>query len=96
MHEARGTPGQHEPRAGLIEEGALVDALKKGRPGFVAVDVYEEEPVVGGTHPLLALPNLINMLGADIAELYSRYRLRFDRAATNKCEIVPLRRGNGV
>ena len=37
-------------RAGLIEEGALVDALKKGRPGFGAVDVYEEEPVVGGAH----------------------------------------------
>ena len=95
MHEARGTPGQHEPRAGLIEEGALVDALKKGRPGFAAVDVYEEEPV-GGTHPLLALPNSINMLGAHIPELYSRYRLRFDRAATNKLEVVPLRRGNGV
>jgi hypothetical protein len=46
-------------RAGLIEEGALVDALKKGRPGFAAVDVYEEEPVVGGAHPLLALPNAL-------------------------------------
>src|SRR6478672_13680571 len=46
-------------RAGLIEEGALVEALKKGRPGFAAVDVYEEEPVVGGAHPLLALPNAL-------------------------------------
>lgn len=46
-------------RAGLIEEGALVAALKKGRPGYAAVDVYEDEPVVGGNHPLLALPNAL-------------------------------------
>ncbi len=46
-------------RAGLIAEGALVDALKKGRPGFGAIDVYEEEPVVGGHHPLLKMPNVV-------------------------------------
>ena len=46
-------------RAGLIEEGALEAALKKGRPGFAAVDVYEDEPLVGGNHPLLKLPNAI-------------------------------------
>ena len=33
-------------RAPLIEPGALVEALRKGRPGMAAVDVYEEEPVV--------------------------------------------------
>ncbi len=46
-------------RADLIEPGALVEALKAGRPGMAAVDVYEEEPVVGGRHPLLSLPNAI-------------------------------------
>jgi D-3-phosphoglycerate dehydrogenase / 2-oxoglutarate reductase len=46
-------------RAGLIAEGALVEALKKGRPGFGAIDVYEEEPVVGGHHPLLKMPNVV-------------------------------------
>jgi D-3-phosphoglycerate dehydrogenase len=46
-------------RAGLIEEGALVEALKKGRPGFAAVDVFEDEPVVGGNHPLLKMPNAL-------------------------------------
>ena len=46
-------------RADLIEPGALVAALKAGRPGMAAVDVYEEEPVVGGKHPLLALPNAL-------------------------------------
>ena len=32
-------------RAPLIERGALVEALRAGRPGMAAVDVYEEEPV---------------------------------------------------
>jgi len=46
-------------RAELIEEGALVEALRSGRPGFAAVDVYEREPVMGGNHPLLAMPNVL-------------------------------------
>ena len=46
-------------RAPLIEEGALVEALKAGRPGLAAVDVFEKEPVVGAEHPLLTLPNVI-------------------------------------
>lgn len=46
-------------RAGLIEEGALVAALKNGCPGMAAVDVYEKEPVMNGDHPLLALPNVV-------------------------------------
>lgn len=46
-------------RAGLIEEGALVAALQQGRPGMAAVDVYEKEPVLGGDHPLLSMPNVV-------------------------------------
>jgi len=46
-------------RAPLIEPGALVAALKAGRPGKAAVDVYEEEPVTGGKHPLLAMDNVV-------------------------------------
>ena len=46
-------------RAPLIEPGALEHALKAGRPGMAAVDVYEEEPVTGGKHPLLALENCV-------------------------------------
>ncbi|TMA12933.1 MAG: D-2-hydroxyacid dehydrogenase family protein [Deltaproteobacteria bacterium] len=46
-------------RAGLIAEGALVDALKAGRPGFAAVDVFEDEPVIGAAHPLLKMDNAI-------------------------------------
>ena len=46
-------------RAQLIAPGALAAALKAGRPGKAAVDVYEEEPVPGGGHPLLAMDNVI-------------------------------------
>jgi D-3-phosphoglycerate dehydrogenase len=46
-------------RAGLIVPGALEAALRAGRPGFAAVDVYEQEPVAGGQHPLLALENAL-------------------------------------
>ncbi len=46
-------------RAPIIEEGALVAALRKGRPGFAAVDVYEREPVTGADHPLLKMPNAL-------------------------------------
>ncbi len=46
-------------RAGLIAPNALVDALRSGRPGMAAVDVYEKEPLVDSAHPLLALRNVI-------------------------------------
>jgi D-3-phosphoglycerate dehydrogenase len=46
-------------RAELIEPGALVGALKSGRPGFAAVDVYDNEPVMGAQDPLLSLSNCL-------------------------------------
>ena len=46
-------------RAGLIEPDALVRALRAGRPGMAAVDVYEEEPLRDPTHPLLRLNNVV-------------------------------------
>ena len=46
-------------RAPIIESGALVQALQKGRPGFAAVDVYETEPVLNREHPLIGMPNVI-------------------------------------
>src|SRR5207302_6250613 len=46
-------------RAGLIAPGALEAALRAGRPGLAAVDVYEDEPVLGGRHPLLAMDNVV-------------------------------------
>lgn len=46
-------------RASIIAEGALAQALRRGRPGFAAVDVYEEEPLVGADHPLLGMRNAL-------------------------------------
>src|SRR5215470_4446509 len=46
-------------RAPLIEPGALVAALRAGRPGLAAVDVYEDEPLIDTTHPLLNMPNVV-------------------------------------
>jgi D-3-phosphoglycerate dehydrogenase len=46
-------------RAGLVAPGALETALKAGRPGMAAVDVFEEEPIPPGGHPLLKLDNVL-------------------------------------
>ena len=46
-------------RAEVIAPGALLDALRKGRPGYAAVDVYEQEPIVNGNHPFLSMPNVL-------------------------------------
>jgi D-3-phosphoglycerate dehydrogenase len=46
-------------RAELIESGALEAALLSGRPGYAAVDVYENEPILDGNHPLLKMDNVI-------------------------------------
>ena len=46
-------------RAPLIEPDALVEALRVGRPGMAAVDVYEEEPLRNPAHPLLKMKNVI-------------------------------------
>lgn len=46
-------------RAGLIEPNALLHALRAGRPGMAAVDVYEHEPVRNPNDPLLTMPNIV-------------------------------------
>jgi D-3-phosphoglycerate dehydrogenase len=46
-------------RAGLIAPGALVAALRAGRPGMAAVDVHEDEPLLDKSHPLLAMDNVV-------------------------------------
>lgn len=83
-------------RAELVQPGALLDALKKGRPGYAAVDVYEQEPVVGGDHPFLSMPNVLctphlGWAEWDNFELYFRecfeQIVRFERGE-------PLRLGN--
>jgi D-3-phosphoglycerate dehydrogenase len=46
-------------RAGLIQSGALIAALRAGRPGLAAVDVYEEEPVRDVNYPLFGMDNVV-------------------------------------
>jgi D-3-phosphoglycerate dehydrogenase len=46
-------------RAPLIEPNALVNALRAGRPGMAAVDVYEQEPLRDTADPLLNMSNVI-------------------------------------
>ncbi len=63
-------------RAELLEEGALVSALNRGRPGMAAIDVFEVEPILAG-HLLLRLENVIctphiGYVEQDSYELYFR------------------------
>ena len=46
-------------RAPLIAPEALVEALRAGRPGMAAVDVFEHEPLLDPRDPLLSLPNAL-------------------------------------
>ena len=46
-------------RAALVEPGALVEALRAGRPGMAAIDVYEEEPLRDPENPLLKMDNVV-------------------------------------
>jgi len=46
-------------RAPLIEPNALVNALRAGRPGMAAVDVYEKEPLRDTSDPLLNIDNVV-------------------------------------
>ena len=62
-------------RSGLIEKGALEEALQAGRPGKAAVDVYDQEPVLGANHPLPKMANVTCTphLGYVTRESYEEY-----------------------
>jgi D-3-phosphoglycerate dehydrogenase len=46
-------------RAPLIEPNALVNALRAGRPGMAAIDVFEKEPLRDTKDPLLTMDNVV-------------------------------------
>ncbi len=46
-------------RAPLIEPNALINALRAGRPGMAAVDVFEKEPLRDVSDPLLTMDNVV-------------------------------------
>jgi len=69
-------------RADLIQPGALVDALRAGRPGSAAVDVYENAPIIAANHPLLKMPNVVCTHHIAWAE-YDTFELYFGEAFEN-------------
>ena len=73
-------------RAELIEEGALVSALNRGRPGMAAVDVFESEPILQG-HPLLRLENAVCTPHIGYVEQDS-YELYFEAAFANVVNFI--------
>ena len=69
-------------RAELLEPGALLAALQSGRPGFAALDVYENEPVTDMHNPLLQMPNVLCSPHVGYVERGS-YELYFSKAFEN-------------
>jgi len=76
-------------RAELIAPNALAEALRRGRPGMAAVDVYESEPVLRGDHPLLRLDNALCTPHSAWLEK-DTYELYFGEAFAN---VLALARG---
>jgi (S)-sulfolactate dehydrogenase len=46
-------------RGGIVDEGALADALRRGHLAGAALDVFEQEPLRGEGHPFANCPNLV-------------------------------------
>jgi phosphoglycerate dehydrogenase-like enzyme len=68
-------------RGGVVDETALIDALRSGHLGGAALDVFEQEPLPADS-PLWEMPNVI--VSPHIAGLTSRYaEVVFDLFSTN-------------
>ncbi|MFZ5964280.1 D-2-hydroxyacid dehydrogenase family protein [Thalassococcus sp. BH17M4-6] len=46
-------------RSGLVQAGALERALEAGRPGRLALDVFDTEPLTDSGEPVISHPNVI-------------------------------------
>jgi len=69
-------------RGGIVNEGALVDALSSGRIRGAGLDVFVDEPLPAA-HPLTKLENVI--LSPHSAALTRECASRMDRVATQNC-----------
>lgn len=73
-------------RAGLVEPGALLSAVESGRPGFAAVDVYEQEPLVNNV-PLLNHPRILCTPHIGYVER-DTYEVYFESAIQNALDFI--------
>jgi D-3-phosphoglycerate dehydrogenase len=69
-------------RAELLAPGALFEALSEGRPGYAALDVLDDEPILDEAHPLLNHPRVLCTPHLGYAEKHS-YELYFGDAFAN-------------
>lgn len=69
-------------RAELVSDGALYEALRQGRPGYAALDVYEQEPIYDTDNPFLQMPNVLCTPHLGYVEKAS-YELYFKAAFDN-------------
>ncbi len=74
-------------RAELIEKGKLLNCLKKGRPAYAGLDVYEEEPVYDKNFEFLKLPNVICTPHLGYVE-QNGYELYFAKAFENAMNFI--------
>lgn len=73
-------------RAELIEPGALLAALQQGRPGFAALDVFEQEPLPAAD-PLLRMANVVATPHLGYVE-QKGYELYFSAALRNVLDFA--------
>ncbi len=69
-------------RAELFAPGALLEALSSGRPGYAALDVLDDEPILDLAHPLLNHPRVLCTPHLGYVEKHS-YELYFGDAFAN-------------
>jgi glyoxylate reductase len=73
-------------RGGVVDQDALVEALRAGRIGGAALDVAEPEPLPP-SHPLFSLPNVVITPHIGSASLATRSKMA-DMAATNILAVL--------
>ncbi|HEU4789725.1 MAG TPA: D-2-hydroxyacid dehydrogenase family protein [Flavobacterium sp.] len=74
-------------RAELIEKGALVNALKKGKPTYAGLDVYEQEPIYDTSFELLQMNNVVCTPHLGYVEK-NGYELYFGKAFENAIKYI--------